>query len=431
MQISDISDKYNFYTDHLKNIILKFWLEHATDEENGGFFTCFTPDGSKLVSKDKYIWSQGRITWLYSKLANSTAPIFNESDKEIFKKHAHNGSNFLQKYAISPEYECYFLLNEIGVPKESAIGGGLTPSSFADCFVLLGLNEYSKVFNDKKVFDIVLKLYSSLKRRIENKSFCTAPFLVPTGVKIHAIPMMMINITNEMYKTCVKFNNNDLAKQIINDGKKYCNEVLNEFVKENYILLEQIDEQQENEETILSRHVNPGHSLEDMWFVMESCEIRGDVDAIKKALKVIECTYELGQDKEYGGIFYYVDKDGGKPKGICRTKEDDLAQKQFERDWDCKLWWPHSEALYTMLKAYDFSKDESFLKHYLTLHSYVFKTFPNNINSFGEWIQLRDRKGQPIDNSVGGRLPVKDPYHTARNLILLIELLFNMQQRDS
>jgi mannose/cellobiose epimerase-like protein (N-acyl-D-glucosamine 2-epimerase family) len=55
------------------------------------------------------------------------------------------------------------------------------------------------------------------------------------------------------------------------------------------------------------------------------------------------------------------------------------------------------------------------------VHDYTFATFPNPDRNVGEWIQIRDRQGRPLDKVVG--LPVKDPYHLTRNLLLLVELL--------
>lgn len=47
--------------------------------------------------------------------------------------------------------------------------------------------------------------------------------------------------------------------------------------------------------------------------------------------------------------------------------------------------------------------------------------FPNTDKGIGEWIQIRDRFGQPEEKLVA--LPVKDPYHILRNMLLLTELL--------
>ena len=49
---------------------------------------------------------------------------------------------------------------------------------------------------------------------------------------------------------------------------------------------------------------------------------------------------------------------------------------------------------------------------------YSFSTFPSTNN--GEWVQIRDRKGEPIDKVVA--LPVKDPFHIMRDFLKIIKL---------
>jgi len=58
------------------------------------------------------------------------------------------------------------------------------------------------------------------------------------------------------------------------------------------------------------------------------------------------------------------------------------------------------------------------------LFDYTFTTFPNPDPDIREWIQIRRRDGAPQDKVVA--LPVKDPYHITRNLILILELLYRM-----
>lgn len=52
-------------------------------------------------------------------------------------------------------------------------------------------------------------------------------------------------------------------------------------------------------------------------------------------------------------------------------------------------------------------------------HRYTMATFPAGPGR--EWIQIRDRAGAPLEATVA--LPVKDPFHIARALLLLVELL--------
>ena len=61
------------------------------------------------------------------------------------------------------------------------------------------------------------------------------------------------------------------------------------------------------------------------------------------------------------------------------------------------------------------------INYFKKIHDYVFKTFPNSDKNIGEWIQIQNREGKPIDKVAA--LPVKDPFHILRNMMLLIEIL--------
>ena len=120
----------------------------------------------------------------------------------------------------------------------------------------------------------------------------------------------------------------------------------------------------------------------------------------------------------YGGLFRFVHKDGGKPRG---TEEGSTLEKLIIDTWDMKLWWPHSEALYTTLLLYDITGKIKWANTYAKMEDYVFATFPNYDKTIGEWIQIRNRQGEPMEKVVA--LPVKDPFHIIRNFILIIRLL--------
>ena len=59
MTKEEIRSRRAFYSDHLTEVILPYWLPKI-DHKHGGFFTCYDPTGRELVSTDKYVWSQGR-----------------------------------------------------------------------------------------------------------------------------------------------------------------------------------------------------------------------------------------------------------------------------------------------------------------------------------------------------------------------------------
>ena len=54
----DKKSELDFYRRELYEKVLPFWEKYTPDEEFGGVFTCFSNNGSELLSEDKYIWSQ-------------------------------------------------------------------------------------------------------------------------------------------------------------------------------------------------------------------------------------------------------------------------------------------------------------------------------------------------------------------------------------
>ena len=105
--------------------------------------------------------------------------------------------------------------------------------------------------------------------------------------------------------------------------------------------------------------------------------------------------------------------------------ERDAAMEPVERQvlegWGDKLWWVHAEALYTTLLCYRKTGDPAFLDWHERVFDYTFRVFPDRDPQVREWKQICRRDGTPQDKVVA--LPVKDPFHIARDLILILELL--------
>ena len=51
-----------FYENHLVNEVMPFWLDHCIDWEHGGINNCVNDDGT-VETTDKYLWSQGQVSW--------------------------------------------------------------------------------------------------------------------------------------------------------------------------------------------------------------------------------------------------------------------------------------------------------------------------------------------------------------------------------
>ena len=93
---------------------------------------------------------------------------------------------------------------------------------------------------------------------------------------------------------------------------------------------------------------------------------------------------------------------------------------KLRHDWDTKQEWVHSEALYALLLAGSYAREQWIDEWYWRVHDYTFATFPDPLPGM-EWIGTRNRDGSPCDRVV--HIPVKDPYHVPRSFMHIIRLL--------
>lgn len=85
-------------------------------------------------------------------------------------------------------------------------------------------------------------------------------------------------------------------------------EITNNLVKEDEkALFETVGTHGERLNSPEDRLINPGHSMETAWFLMEEAAIRKDSELMKKAIQITEWSFDIGWDKEMGGIFYFRD----------------------------------------------------------------------------------------------------------------------------
>lgn len=405
-----------FYKDHLTRELLPFW-KRAVDEEHGGVYTCFNNSGEKLLTTDKYTWSQGRFLWLAARLTELSNKGLIAEEPRMFGEWAQKTVRFLRDHVFLPNGNCAFLLSRTGERKEPVAGGGYDTSFYADCFVVLGFSEYARVFGDKAVLAQALALYESIARRLSGSGVRSDPYPVPSAYRAHGYAMIMLHVAEQLACAAAVVDASGVER-LETDCAGYLSDIMEYFYQPDGQIAEMVTTSAPEKDSILARHRNPGHTLECMWFVIRAAERLGRGDYIEKALTAIKMAYELGWDAQYGGLLRFVDRSGGRPDGFV---SGDAYERLIVDTWDNKLWWPHSEALYATLLAHSITGDKFFLDLYYKTHDYVFKVFPHPDGAVGEWIQIRDRQGEPVEKLVA--LPVKDPYHIIRNAMLLIELL--------
>lgn len=365
----------DYYSDLLRNGILPFWLEKGADREHGGVLSSMSERG-EVLSEDKYIWSQARFLWVLSAYYNRI-----ERRADLLEL-AGKTARFLLAHGRDAEGRWLYRVTREGRPVEGAI------SIFSDCFAVYGLNEYYRASGDRAAFAEAQRTFAQIRERVADPAFVDiAPARMKPGTKAHAVPMILTEVANEL--------GDDSAVA-------FAEEVLTRFASRDP-LLEYLDADYQPLPPPEGALVEPGHAIESMWFVMHVARRFGREDWIRQAAAVMRRHLEAAWDPEYGGLFLLLDARGVTPS---------------EPHWDKKMWWPHTEALYGLLLAQRLTGERWCREWFTRVHEWSLRHF--HMLGMGEWRQRLDREGRPVTEVVA--LPVKDPFHLPRAIILMLAL---------
>lgn len=399
----------------LNDSIVPFWWR-TIDRERGGVFNCWDNCGRRLVRRDKFTWSQGRFAWMCARLAEGARTGLIAGDAEEFLGQAEKTVAFLRRHAFLADGRCAFLLSEDGEVRELQPGMGLAPSIYADCFVVMGTAECARVSGRRELLEVAWQLFLHIEARLEKGGFPTHPDPIPDGCDSHAIAMIWLNVALVMEAALAQLQD-ARAGETWARAVAGAERVFTRFMQPGGEILELLPRRAEDADTLLARHVNPGHALEGLWMLLTVAEREGRADWLQRAGEAVNRAFQLGWDEKEGGVLYYVDREGGEPHGRASSA---ARERSVRSAWSHKLWWVHSEAIYTALLCYRLTGDAETGRWFERVFDYALRVFPNADRAVGEWIQIRDRAGRPIEQVVA--LPVKDPYHVTRNLLQVLEL---------
>ena len=89
-------------------------------------------------------------------------------------------------------------------------------------------------------------------------------------------------------------------------------ELLLHHDKEREVVLENVTMEGGQVQGVAGRMMNPGHAIECGWFLLQHATKNGDKELAETAVhSFIETPLAYGWDKEWGGIMYFMDAEGG------------------------------------------------------------------------------------------------------------------------
>jgi N-acylglucosamine 2-epimerase len=274
---------------------------------------------------------------------------------------------------------------------------------YSESFLVVGFAEYYLLRGRKEdlalaeeYFDLMYRLY---------RDPASDPFKITPkesdvrSLRSNSYPMVLVSSAQTLKRASGK---NEYYDKIISD---VIADMINLHYKEEHkCVLETVYTDGSILDTPAGRTINPGHSIENSWFLMNYSALNDNETLQKQALNILDWSLDIGWDKEFDGIYYFRDL-YGRP---CEALE-----------YDMKLWWVHNETLIATLVAHFLTEDEKYEQWYDKAHEYSFSHFSDK--ECGEWYGYLHRDGTVSHTQKGSMW--KGPYHLLRCLILCEQIL--------
>ena len=368
------------YRDELLQNVIPFWLEKSQDKEYGGYFTCLDRQGN-VFDTDKFIWLQGREVWLFAMLYNRV------EKRQEWLDCAIQGAEFLKKYGHDGNLNWYFSLDRQGNPlvePYNIFSYTFATMAFGQLSIATGNQEYADIA--KRTFDIILSKQDNPKGK------WSKVYPGTRSLKNFALPMILCNLALEIEPL--------LDEAFIEKTMDTCiHEVMDVFLRPELggIVVENVNADGSLSDTFEGRQLTPGHAIEAMWFIMDLGKRLNRPELIEKAVQTTLKMIDYGWDKQYGGIYYFMDRKGCPPQQL---------------EWDQKLWWVHIETLISLIKGYQLTGNKECLQWFEKVHHYTWEHFKDPKHR--EWWGYLNRQGEVLLDLKGGKW--KGCFHVPRGL---------------
>ena len=287
--------------------------------------------------------------------------------------------DFLRRHARDPQGRYYFSLTREGRPSF------YQRKPYAAVFAMLGMLEFSKATNDAALRKEAIDLFWQILLWIKDPTLLGRPSALTS--------LADVMVTASMASEIARIDPDPRYRDILRD----CLEASKTF----YDARRRIFLEYPPADTPVGRLFCPGDSIEASWFLLHA-----NPDEKMRALLLdsIVGALEFGWDREYGGLYYFMDVDGLPPLPL---------------ESNMKLWWPHTEAIYATILAYSLTSDRRFLAWLERVDAYAFAHFSDP--EHGEWFGYCDRRGELTSTAKGNNY--KGCFHVPRMLLLTYRIL--------
>lgn len=369
--------------------ILPFYIDHAMDHTQGGFYGYIAnnrtvqPDAPKgQVQHSRLLWS---FAHAYRQLQNST-----------YRRIADYAYAYLRHHFWDNEQGgLYWMVDAQGRPLQTR------KLVYGQAFGIYSLAEYYLATGDKESLETAVSLYYLLEqysadtneggyfeshnqdwtlRYGENVDEIAAPVSKTMNTHLHVL---------EAYTNLLRaWPHMDLQKSLQSLIRSTIDHIIDTdsghfklHFKQNWESLHQL--------------ISYGHDIEGSWLLVEAATVLGKPDLLHEAksisLHMAQTAYNEGLDRD-GGLF----------------SDSHKSQKE---------WWPQAEAMIGFFNAYQLCGKPHFLEacysswHFIRTHIID--------HQHGEWFWGVDHNGLPLNKEKAS--PWKTPYHNGRACLEIMQ----------
>ncbi len=368
--------------------IAPFWLQHAPDDEHGGFRGWMTNDLEIDERADKGVILNTRILWTF-------AHAYRRYQDADYRRMAERAYAYLIEHFIDREEGgVFWTVDYLGRPADTK------KRPYAQAFALYSLTEYYLATGEQAARNQAFGIFDRLE------TFC----------RDQANDGYI-----ETFERDWQLADDQRLSEVDRDEKKSMNTHLHVLEAYATLLKASADEQVAERlravvDIFLARIIHPhrfhlqmffdeqwaskslirsfGHDIEASWLLCEAAEALDDADLLARvravALRMAQSVYDNGLDLD-GSLLYEAD-----PRAIIDAE---------------KHWWPQAEAVVGFINAYELGGGEHFLTAARRAWEFIDRYMIDKQN--GEWFWKTSREGVPsLDMPKLSQW--KCPYHNGR-----------------
>lgn len=397
---------HTFLKEELLGDIIPFWESRILDPESPGYLIGYDSCGN-LTDTRKHGWFVGRTMYQFSALYNEV------EQREAWFEIARAGRLFMDGsfYAGNGRFQKT-------VSREGEVLEGTT-SIFTDHFLVKGLYQYILALkNRQEAYEEDLQLAKFLTEKLFRHS--RDPMIlksegIPGGFQKHAVNFMNLIVALEARKVFGS------AYDTLLDT--WVRKSLYEFANDQYLkAFEYIGPDGKPILTGPGRLMDPGHTMESLWFSMEAGRQLNRPDYIRRAGDVVDWVIESCFNETYGGFYQHADVLSGTPEAEYRS----TMYGDIPVSWDDKIWWVQAECLTALAYSALYNENETHMTYFKKQLDYAETYFHDKAH--GEWYSILHRDGSMAYGAKGFEL--KGPYHVPRCLMQLMTIIETYLNRN-